>query len=53
MSDVMQVLTTNKTHYVITVLCVENFYVEVNVCNAVIGPSQSDPVYENIRNAGC
>ena len=26
------VLTTNKTNYIITMLCIENLYVEVNVC---------------------
>ena len=39
LSDVMAVLTTNKTHHLITILCVENLYVEGNMCNAVIWPS--------------
>lgn len=30
-SDLVLVLITNKTHYTITMLCVENSYVEVNM----------------------
>lgn len=32
LSDVLKVPTTNKTHDVITMLCVKNMYVEVNTC---------------------
>ena len=31
--------TTNQTHYTVTMLHVENLYVEVNVCNTVTRPS--------------
>ena len=31
MSEVMSVLATDKSHHIITTLCVENMYVEVNM----------------------
>lgn len=41
--DVMKMITTNKTYYVITMLCIEHFYVEVDVCvcDVVIRPSST------------
>lgn len=30
--EIMWVLTTNKTHYVIKMLRVRNFYFELNIC---------------------
>lgn len=38
LSGVTKELTTNKPHYIITMLGVENLYVEVNACDAVIRP---------------
>ena len=47
----MWMQSTNKTHSVVTILCVENLYLEVNVYVTVIPPTKvtSDGGVERLR----
>ena len=42
LSDVMEAPTSNKTHYIMTISCVEILYVEVNVCDGLHRAETSD-----------